>query len=108
MKKSTLSIPEIIAIALEKMVNKDCKQYSIRHTMEVENGFYRVSYFRYIRFKIGDILYTVKFFKYRGEHPKSGYFYRSEIPVGKYVITEYDDTFNEYETTRFIEIQVEY
>lgn len=108
MKKSTLSITEVIAIALEKMVNKDCEQYYIRHTVEIENGFYRVSYFRWIRFEIGNILYTVKFFKYRGEHPKSGYFYRSKIPVGKYVVTDYNDTFNQYETTRFISIDIEY
>lgn len=108
MKKSTLSISEIITIALEKMVNKDCVQYHIRHTIEIENDSYRVSYFRYIRFEIGDILYTVKFFKYRAEHPKSGYFYRSKIPVGKYIVTDYSDTFNQYETTRFINIDVEY
>lgn len=110
MKKSTLPISEIITIALEKMANKDYEKYGINHTIEIDSrGYYKVSYFRMVRFYIGDMFYTVTFFRYRGYDPKTGYFYRSKkIPFGKYAVTEYSDTFNKYETTRFIDIDVEY
>lgn len=111
MKKSTLSIAEVIAIALEKIKNHDYDRYYINHTIEAEVKVRctDVSYFRSVNFYIGDMHYTVQFHRYRVHYPKSGYVFRSDdIPERKYAVTGYTDTFNKYETTRFITVMVEY
>ena len=107
--KSTLSIPEIIAIALEKVKNHNYDGYFKSHTVETEKWCTDVSYFRSVRFYIGDMHYTVQFHRYRVHYPKSGYVFRSnDIPARKYAVTDYTDTFSKYSSTRFITVMVEY